>query len=430
MKDPECPTCREYAHLSRRHFLGLAGGFVATAAAPSWLPRVVYAQSESSSRDVIVSIFLRGGADALSLCPPFGDDSYYDLRRRIAIPRPDSTQGGRALDLDGFFGFPPAMAPLLDAYREGALAVVHACGQHSRTRSHFEAMRFMEVGQENPPAGLATGWLGRHLQLTAPSVKDAVLRAVGIGFGLPRTLLGAPLALPVPELADFGVAGDPDTRGERQDRIASMYSYAPAALKEAARNSFRTIELLEAIDFAGYQGAGPARYDGDEFGVALSSAAALIKAEVGVEAVAIDLGGWDTHGNQGPVDGYMAGLMGTLARNLGAFYEDMVASGAPGVTVVMMSEFGRNCFENGSAGCDHGHGGLMMVLGTSVRGGRVVTEWPGLAREQLYMGQDLQIAVDYRDVLSEVVAKRLGNSAWRKLFSDPSYSPVDYGIVV
>ncbi len=429
MSEHDCKGCQEYKQLSRRHFLGMTGGLLTAAALPGWLPRVVLADSHSSSRDVLVSIFLRGGADSLSLCVPHQEASYYQLRPNLAIPPPDSSQPGRSFDLDGFFGFPPALEPLLEAYQDGALAVVHACGLENTSRSHFDAMHFMEVGQERPPADLFTGWLGRHLQATAPTLTDGFLRAVGIGFGLPRSLVGGPRTMPIQDFTRFGFGGDIDTLPARQEALEAMYAAVPDPLGSAARNTFGTVELLKQIDFAGYQPTGGAAYPEGEFGTALRSAAALIKAEVGVEAIAVDLGGWDTHDFQGPLDGQLAAVMGSFADGLAAFHKDLWSAERTDVTVVAMSEFGRNAFENGSAGTDHGHGGAMFALGGNVAGGRVITEWPGLAPGQLFEEQDLAITIDYRDVLTEVLTKRLENPDFRTVFGDPSFTPTDRGVI-
>ncbi len=421
--------CHEYHRLSRRGFLGMSAGFAAAAATQAWLPRVVLADTESSSRDVVVSLFLRGGADGLTLCVPFGDPSYYQLRPNLAVAPPDSSATPRATDLDGFFGLPPAMTPLLEAYQDGALALVHACGLDSTSRSHFDAMHFMEVGMGNPPSSLISGWLGRHLQTTAPTVADGVLRAVGIGASLQRTLAGGPKTLPVGDLETFGLDGDPDTFLERRAALEAMYASVPAPLGQAARGTFGTIELLEQIDFGSYQPAGAAAYPEGELGLALKSVAALIKAEVGLEAAAVDLGGWDTHEFQGPVEGAMASVMGQLAAGLAAFHTDLFSDGFTRVVLVAMSEFGRNAFENGSAGTDHGHGGAMVVLGGHVAGGRVISQWPGLAPGQLYDDQDLAVTIDYRDILSEILVKRADNPDIQAVFTDPAYLPRDHGIV-
>lgn len=429
MSSHDCRGCQEYDRLSRRNFLGWSAGFVAAAVTPGWLPRVVLADAEDGARDVVVSLFLRGGADALTLCVPHGEASYYQLRPSLAVAPPDAMGPGRAIDLDGFFGLPPALSPLLDAYQDGALAIVHACGLDSTSRSHFDAMHDMEAGMGDPPSSLLSGWLGRHLQATAPAVSDGVLRAVGIGAGLQRTLAGGPLTLPIGDLGTFGLAGNPESFAQRRAALEAMYAAVPDPLGNSARNTFGTIELLEAIDFASYSPAGGAAYPDGEFGVAMKSVAALIKAEVGVEAAAVDLGGWDTHDFQAPIDGQMSVVMGQLAAGLAAFHKDLFADDHTNVSLVAMSEFGRNAFENGSAGTDHGHGGLMFVLGGQVAGGRVITDWPGLGDGQLYENQDLKVTIDYRDVLSEVLTKRACNPDISTVFADPGYTPVDRGII-
>ena len=256
-----------------------------------------------------------------------------------------------------------------------------------------------------------------------------MLRAVGIGDGLQRTLVGAPQALPIADLAEFGLAGPGGSRAGRRAALDEMYAAFDDPLEGSAATTFRTIDVLKKIDFAGYRPTGGAVYPDDEFGYSLESAAALIKAEVGVEAVAIDLGGWDTHDFQGPVDGYMAYLMESLAGGLGAFYRDLFAANCKRFVAVTMSEFGRVAFENGSAGTDHGTGGLMMALGGAVRGGRVLGEWPGLEPEQLVDRQDLEVTTDYRDVLWEILDKRLQSPSARQVFTDGKYQPRPVGLV-
>lgn len=429
MAHDKCKGCNEYRQLDRRQFLGRGAGLAAFALAPAWLPKVVFADSHASSRDVIVSVFMRGGGDGLTLVAPFGESAYYDLRPSLAVPPPDSSSPNRAVDLDGFFGFPKAMNSLMNAYNAGDLLVAHACGLDSGTRSHFEAMHFMEVGRGDPPASLFTGWLGRHLAATAPSTAGAALRAIGIGAGLQRSLVGAPKTLPIQELAGFGLTGRPESRSHRQDALEEMYAAFTNPLKSSAADTFKAVDLLRRIGFNGYRPAGGANYPNTDYGSALKSTAALIKADVGVEAVAIDLDGWDTHDVQGPFAGFMAGLMEEFADGLAAFHRDLIGQGRRNVVIVAMSEFGRNARENGSAGTDHGTGGAMFVLGGNIRGGQVLANWPGLEPEQLFERQDLEITTDYRDLLSEILIKRGGNKNIGQVFSDPSYRRRDYEIV-
>jgi uncharacterized protein (DUF1501 family) len=424
---PDC-GCTEYRQVSRRNFMRVGGSLAIAAAMPGWLPRVAFADSHKAGRDVVVSIFLRGGVDSLSMCVPFNEKAYYDLRPTLAVAPPDASDPNRATALDDDFGFPQDMTALMDAYNDNDLLVVHACGLKNPTRSHFEAMHFMEVGQGDPGA-LFTGWLGRHLESTAPTLDAAVLRAVGIGYGLPRTLVGGPGALAIADMADFGLDGDSRSEKARMQALEAMYAPYSDPLKTGATNTLQTIDLLETIDFDHYKPKGRANYPDSNFGYALKSTAALIKADIGVEAVAIDLDGWDTHEEQGSIDGYMAGLMRDLSRTLAAFHRDMWASSRNDVAVMCMTEFGRNAFENGSRGTDHGHGSLMLAMGGSVAGGRVMTEWPGLNPSDLYDRQDLDITIDYRDIVTEVLTKRAGNTTPGELFPDKGYTPKDLGVI-
>src|ERR1700754_4114629 len=201
----DCQACDEYRSLSRREFMSRTTATAIALSVPAWLPRITYAQT-AADRDVLVSIFLRGGADGLTLVPPFGEAAYYSLRPTIAIPRPDSGSPTPALSLDGFFGLPSAMAALIPAYQSGQLLVVHATGSTDPSRSHFDAQFFMEVGKPNDK-NIVTGWLGRHLATKPPAKADAALRAIGFAFGLPQTLVGGPSTLPIPDPANFGLAG-------------------------------------------------------------------------------------------------------------------------------------------------------------------------------------------------------------------------------
>lgn len=422
----EC-GCQEYNELSRRQFVAGAGAAFAAAAFPAWLPRVVLAQSEASARDVIVSVFLRGGADGLSLVVPFGDDQYYAARPTIAIARPDSGRPSRVTPLTDYFGFPPAMLGLLPAYRAGELLPVHAAGVTVANRSHFDMQRFVEVGKANDPS-LITGWLGRHLATVPPLRSDAPLRALGLADGLQKTLYGAPKALPIADPTNFGLNGQAATRTQRAEWIQGDYFMTIEPMRSAALDATTTLALLRTIDFASYKPANSAAYPNSAFGRSLRSTAALIKSDVGIEAVQVDLGGWDTHQQQDPNAGSMYRTMLDFANSLGAFWADVIQGPRNvNVTVVAISEFGRNVRQNGSDGTDHGRASAMFVLGKAIAGGRVLTNnWPGLARESLESGQDLKVTLDHRDVLAEVVAKRLGNPSLDVVF--PDYTPTFRGV--
>ncbi|MGH7536815.1 MAG: DUF1501 domain-containing protein, partial [Gemmatimonadales bacterium] len=273
--------------------------------------------------------------------------------------------------------------------------------------------------------------LGRHIAGVPPMMMPGggtpLLRAVGMNSGLAKALAGAPGALPILNLDNFGLAGASSTLGARQGAINGMYVGSAEPLRSIALNTLATIDLLNTINFATYAPAGGAVYPPGSLGYSLKTSAALIKAQTGVEAITIDFGGWDTHSAQGSVVGTMGSLMTTLSQGLGALYTDLFTGTNPSVCVVVMSEFGRRLAENGSLGCDHGHGNLMMVLGNAVAGGRVMSNWPGLAPNQLFQGLDVQVTIDYRDVLSEILRERLGNANMASVF--PGYTPVDRGVL-
>lgn len=433
--DAEC-GCSEYRELSRRQFVetaGLGAAGVAAAYFPEWLPRVVLAQSQASDRDVIVSIFQRGGADGLNLLVPFGDAAYYTGRTTIALPRPDANVPAdqRITDVDGFFGFAPAMASLVPAYSDGFLLPIHAVGQTFVSRSHFDAQRYMEVGKPKD-VNYVTGWLGRHLALMPPMRTDAPLRALGLANGLQKTLVGAPKTLPIANPANFSIGGAANTAASRQSALANDYTDAPVPLNAAALDAINTIALLQAVNFAGYAPNNSAVYPNTAFGRALKSVATLIRADVGIEAAQVDIGGWDTHAAQGGVTGALSTLTTGFAQSLAAFYADVIANN-PRVTLIVISEFGRNARENGSAGTDHGRATTMYCMGQGIAGGRVLSlgtngapGWPGLAMENLENRQDLRVTIDYRDILAEIVQRRLGNNQVAQVF--PGWNPTFRGV--
>jgi uncharacterized protein (DUF1501 family) len=291
---------------------------------------------------------------------------------------------------------------------------VHATGLLDKSRSHFDAQRWMEVGKPLD-ATLLTGWLGRHLATVPPLRADSLLRGIGIGSGLAKTLVGGLKTLPIADPANYNVGsvnGVTSTRTARTDVIEANYGTTSDPLRTNALNAVSTIELLATINFNGYAPHNGAVYPNTSFGRALRSVAALIRADVGVEAAQVDIGGWDTHSAQDPNIGSMFNTMTDFANSLGAFWQDLILDALP-VTAVSVSEFGRNLRENGSNGTDHGRGTTMFAMGKGIAGGRVlaVGGWPGLATANLEDQQDLRVTVDYRDILAEIVSQRLGNSA-------------------
>jgi uncharacterized protein (DUF1501 family) len=404
-------ACSEYRELSRRGFLRGATALMGAALMPAWLPRVAMAAGDPGERDVIVSIYLRGGADGLSICVPHGEKHYYTARPTLAVPPPDSKRAKRAIDLDGFFGFPTPFAPLVPIYKSGELLVVHATGAIANrwSRSHFDAQRWMEVGKPSDST-LASGWLARHLAATAPMTPGAALRGVSLMPGMAESLRQGPLSLPVPDPSRFSYDGGWREIADMEAVLTRSYERGPDLLRAAAEQTRATMALLKRIDLPRYAPAGGATYPDSELGRALKAAAALIRSEIGVEAIAVDHHGWDTHDDQGTLDGYLGQQLQELAQALAAFHADLAGAGKTRYVLVAMSEFGRSLAENESHGTEHGTGNAMLLMGRGIAGGRVLADWPGLHRDQLFERQDVRVTTDYRDVLAEVVQKRLGNA--------------------
>lgn len=377
----------------------------------TWLPRLSFAPVNTAPRgDALVVIFLRGAADVLNMVVPHGEENYYRLRPTLGIARPDDSKKKkeeRVVDLDGFFGLHPNLSPLMDAWREKHLAIIHACGAPDESHSHFKSMELMERGV-NDERGPASGWIGRHLaSLDTGNVSP--LRAVGMGTRPQRSLSGAVPVSALRSIAEFHLGGN--AHAVEQMRAALELVYQSDRM---GQETLRIMDTLAKLDPAKYPFAG---YPDSEFGLALKQTAMLIKAEVGLEVSAIDVGGWDTHFTQGVTSGLMPNLMQDLAEGLAAFHADM-RDHLNGITVVTMSEFGRRAYENGSLGTDHGHGSMMMALGGNARGGEVHGAWPGLGEGQLIEPGDLAVTTDYRDVLSEILIKRLNNPAVDVVFPD------------
>lgn len=416
-------ACAEYRRMNRRSFLRRSAA--AAAAVPVCLPQVALAKGSGQQRDVIVTVFLRGGMDALTACVPHGDDDLYIHRPTLAIPKPG--QPGGAIDLDGFFGLSPSTAPLLTPYNDGRLLIVHASGCTDPSRSHFESQHVMDSATPlQPNSNLLTGWLGRHIANVAPGSAAAPLRGIGLNAILSETLRGGPKTLPIYNPLAFEFPGNPGTEPRRKLAISTMYQHAQATLSASAETSLASLDMLASVDFAGHIPANGADYPRTEFGNQLGFTAALIKADVGIEAAHLDLEGWDHHSAMGPHDGALAARLLELSEGLEAFYLDM-RDDIDRVVLVVMTEFGRRIKENDSGGTDHGHGGCMLVMGGHIDGGQVLTSpWPGIDAS---MGSgDMAITIDYRDILWEILEQRCEASAHDEIF--PGHTPTHHGIVI
>lgn len=418
-------------HLTRRYFLQVSGSLlVGLGAQPLALVAddpVPPAEQVRRNKTLVV-IFLRGGADGLNLVVPYADPAYPKLRPSLAIGSPRG-EAGRAIDLDGFFGLHPRLAPLVPWFEARQAAVVHAVGHGLNTRSHFEEQDVWETGVTGDKLR-ADGWLNRHL---ASSTGGGTIRAVAIGSGLPRIFHGRAEACVISGVSDLAM---PSSRGDPEKLAAALeraYRCTPGGVRTP------TAELLEQVSAATLRGARElAKIAGQEYvpvipypendlATKLQHAARLIKAGCGLEVVEIDYDGWDTHAGQGGADGAFADLAGGLAESLHAFMTDL-GPRLDDVAIATLSDFGRTAAENGTGGTDHGWGSCMFVLGGPVhRGagkGKVLGKWPGLGRDALHEDRDLAHTTDFRDVLAELVGAHLGNHDLARVFPGHVVAPV------
>jgi uncharacterized protein (DUF1501 family) len=384
--------------MDRRRFLGVVGVGGGALAATAWLrPSALIdraaAAATTAPGNVIVEIFLRGGADGLSFVTPLGDPTLARLRPGVAIP------DASALTIDGRFGLHPSMVRIAGLLRDGRAAFVPAAGSPDPNRSHFAAQAMMDqavVGGSSP-----TGWLGRYLQATTGTIEDP-LRAVGIGNGLAASLRGSN-AVATPNLQSLALnsAGTGASSTQIATALRAMY---PQSVSTALRTGAAAgLDIVAEVAPIAAGSAPPASWPGG-FGTALWPVAKLIAEGFPLEVATIDLGGWDEHDAMGSAtdpNGNQTRLVAGLDTAIGAFF-DWIGGAAARTTVIITTEFGRRIALNGSGGTDHGRGMVMMVLGGGVAPG-VHGDWPGLTDTD---AGDVRVVNDYRRVFAEVLGRR------------------------
>jgi uncharacterized protein (DUF1501 family) len=406
---------------SRRGFM--VGCSTAIAAWASGLSFTAFGSAENEpNQDILVVIFLRGGVDGINIVPPIaGDDrGHYEARRpRLAVP---VTGTNAALPLDERFGLHAGAAPLHGLFQDNKLAIIHAAGLTSDTRSHFDAMQFMELGTPDSKSS-TTGWLTRHLQSAGNLPAQIIMPAVAVGNLQPTSLLGSRESIGMTTPNDFNFGGHWRYGDWQRDAMRKMYR-GGSWLHQAGMQTLDAIDVVESANPGSYTPGNGAVYPNSSFGRSLQTVAQVIRMQLGLRVATIDLGGWDTHEYQGDAGtGYFFDKLNELGRGIEALLLDLSNDNGTDhtqrLTVVVMSEFGRSFQENASRGTDHGHGNVMLVAGGAVNGGRVYGAWPGLATEQLYDRRDLTITTDYRRVLSEILIRRMGNPKLGVIF--PGY---------
>ncbi len=379
--------------MNRRIFLRSAGLVLAgTALTPGVFARMAMA-STTKGRKTLVTIFQRGAVDGLNMVVPYAESAYYTARPSIAISRPG--QEGGALDLDGFFGVHPALAPLVPYFKDKSAAFIHAAGSPDSTRSHFDAQDFMESGTPGVKS-TRDGFLARALGKKA---NGSPLSAVSMTSSLPRILAGSADAIAMTDISRFNV---------RQHAGSFEQMYA-----SSASEAFEASKILSAAASARLAPANGAEYPRTPLGNSLKQIAQLIRSDVGLEVAFADVEGWDTHAGQGGSNGQLANSLRQFAAAIAAFARDL-GSRMSDVVLVTTSEFGRTVRENGNRGTDHGHGTVMMTLGGAIKGGKVHGRWPGLS--SLYEGRDLAVTTDFRDVFAPLLTAHLGVADIRQVF--------------
>ena len=416
---------------------------------PTLLRRTIFAQdliggaaSLGNTRGkVLICLFQRGAADALNVVVPHGEQAYYRLRPNIAVPRPTLATQNAAIDLDGFFGLHPSLAPFKALWTQGILAPVHAVGSPSSTRSHFDAQDYMESGTPDAK-GTRDGWLNRYLatkgtceQCSGPGAMgsgnsqsseqkaQSLFRAVSMTQQTPRILMGPSASIAMNSIEEFAIRSN----GPGAANVEAMYAGGGSDVVHAAGGEMlEAMKILRSANPLQYQPRTGAEYPRSPFGQRLREIAQLVKADVGVEVAFADVGGWDTHVNQGGATGQLALRLDDFAKSIGALVADLGDRMAD-VIILTMSEFGRTARQNGSGGTDHGHAGCLFVIGGAVKGGKVHGHWPGLEPEQLNEGRDLALTTDFRSVFGEVVRKHLGATTLDRIF--PGFAAKDLGLL-
>jgi uncharacterized protein (DUF1501 family) len=398
---------------------------------PSFLRRTAFGMDllNTPKGKVLICLFQRGAADALNIVVPHGERAYYAMRPSINIPQPSRTNAGGAIDLDGFFGLHPALAPLKPLYDRGLLAPVQAVGSPSTTRSHFDAQDYMETGTPDMK-GTTDGWLNRYLAVKGTcdecNLAKTPFRAVSLTPQTPRILEGPSATVAMNSLDEFSVRAT----GNSAERLEALYRTGSADLVHGTgAEMFDAVKMLRSANPQRYLPQNGAEYPRSQFGQRLLQIAQLVKANVGLEIAFADVGGWDTHVNQGSSTGQLAQRLDDFSRSIAALVTDL-GDRMDDVVILTMSEFGRMARENGNRGTDHGHAGALFVIGGHVKGGKVHGKWPGLEQEQLYEGRDLALTTDFRSVFAEVVSDHLGARALDRIFPGFTASPRDFlGVV-
>ncbi|MEM7274094.1 MAG: DUF1501 domain-containing protein [Actinomycetota bacterium] len=421
--------------LSRRTFLAGSGTVATFGLVTSFgTSLTLAAPGVPSDGDVLVVLFLNGGADGLALTPPLRDPAYYDLRPRLGIPQPGQANGSLPLrnngkvrfssGFDGAFGLHPAAKPLYDGlWADGKLAFIPAAGFKDTTFSHFTAVQNGQRGSLS--LGVGGGWLGR---MTNAQGGPGPVPSVSRGRG---TLAGGTGTMGV--IPSLGMFKGGVFNGPRKDALLASYAGGDS-VSATGRRLLNLADRFAELEHGlrdGYTDH-KLRNRSHGYGLSFSELASLLKADppLGIRAAGIELGRWDHHealGLPGDTQGNFHSLVTAMSDAIQRFAEE--TNGLQGITLVVTSEFGRTSNENGNLGTDHGEGYTMMVAGAGIRGGVYGDDFPdSIALPPGARRGTLPIATDYRKPITEVIRKRVKLANTSSVFPDFTQSGSDLGI--
>jgi uncharacterized protein (DUF1501 family) len=404
--------------MKRRTFLRGMLGSGLTMVGSSVLRMPLISTANAATNPTLVVVFQRGGCDGLNAVVPFADPDYYKLRPTIGIPQPNSTDPTSALDLNGFFGLHPGLAPFKTIYDDGNLAILPTVQYPKSSHSHFSGEVFIESGDPNTPVNISDGWLNRHLGSTLVNKQlQNPLQAVHFGSTLSHALQGN---IPVQSFSfidSFNLGLNGAAEASLSNSVLPVYEDIPASassyqqlVHQYGQLLFNNLNVISNINTANYVPANGAVYPNSSYGRRLKETAQLIKSNIGLELVTIDIGGWDTHSNQGggESDGRQARRFQEFSGGIAALYKDLGAM-MDNVIILTMTEFGRTAKENGSNGTDHGNASSWFAIGPNIKGG-IYGEWPGLSDSNLARGRYLQYTVDYRNIMGDILLNHFQHS--------------------
>jgi uncharacterized protein (DUF1501 family) len=338
-------------------------------------------------------VILRGGLDGLAAVPAYGDSEYRGLRGALALDPPGNATG--VLELDGMFGLHPSLPNLHAMYQARELSVLHAVATPYRERSHFDGQKVLEAGLRAPSTG-AGGWLNRALTELAAAGRQR--QAVALAASVPLVLRG-PFTV-----SSWAPSRLPDTDDDTLARVRMLYEAADPTLAERLTEALNARALAGAAGMDGMRGRG-----GQAVAPLVTAAARFLAADDGPRIAVIDVGGWDTHANQGAGQGQLANRLRALDTGLLSLKDELGARWQD-TAVLVVTEFGRTVAVNGTGGTDHGTAGCAFLAGGAVAGGRVIADWPGLRARDLHEGRDLRATLDMRSVFKGLLAQQFGLS--------------------